>query len=272
MTNLEIASQIRSLKPDLEAVLHSHGKAKMRFFVCRSDFQDDSGAPWFPKGFAPPAIPPGTDEELWNRTYDDVTCAVDALLTSYLAPALHLDNYLEWQAIDIEWDDVKHDLPEDAPRPSNILRRATAGAYAMSILIAIKSALDRFVRIFSFYYKGFAGHTTWGRYDKKGKASGFMVVVERERHTDSFFAHVYDAYHRWIQSVVAPRDQIIHYRDPESVWNYISETGGLIQTHSIQDADGEVIKFGPYSLHDYVTQWYALADQILLVLSTRVPK
>lgn len=257
----------------MEAVLDSHARAKMRFFVCAPNHAfPGSSAQWFPPGNLPPQLPLDTDNQAWTELYENIATEVDGIQASYLAPALHFNNYLESLAIDIEMEETKHDLAEDAPRPCNTLRRLSVDAYATSVLLAIKSGLDRLVRILSFYYPGIARHTTWGRFDKKGKPSGFMTVVERGMLNEQFLANLNAAHLRWIQQAVGPRDALIHYQDAISIWCFLPKSGALIQSHEVADADGQVHSYGINVLTSYVDEWYQLADSVLLTLATRLPK
>jgi hypothetical protein len=226
---------------------------------------------YFPKNVSPPSLPSDADPKAWTNLYEDLSTAVDSIAASYLAPALQLNNYLESSATDVEAEELRHVNP-DIELPSNVLRRVSTNAYAASVLLAVKSALDRLVRILAFYYPGIAGHTTWGRYDKKGNPSGFMAVVARGRESDALLAAAHEAYERWIRKAVAARDSLIHYRDAESHWYFLPEDRALVQTHAVEDTDGQSHGYGITSLCEFVGEWYQLADETLLRLAAKLPK
>jgi hypothetical protein len=170
MTAIDLAAALRGLKFDEERLIDVHTKAHMRFFVS-SETERNEGLlrTYFPAAAAPPAFPADVDRAAWASLMRDISTAVDGILASYLAPALHCNSYLEWLAQDIEWEENKYDLPPDTPHPSNILRRASAAAYGASTLVALKSALDRLLLILHYFYAGIAPHTTWGHCNEKGK-------------------------------------------------------------------------------------------------------
>jgi hypothetical protein len=271
MDSVELAKHIRGRRWDLEKLLDAHGQAKMRFFVSAPAHAIEGSESWFPAGVSPPTLPEDADDAFWTNLYENISTAVDSIRSSYLAPGLQLNNYLESTATDLEWEETKYDLAVDAPRPSNMLRRVRPDVYAASVLLAIKSGLDRLVRIFSFYFKGIAPHTTWGRYRADGVPSGFMTVVAEGKLGDGFLHYLHDAYGAWIQAAVAPRDALIHYRDAESRWHFLAEERALTQTHVVTDADGTDSAYGLATLCDYVENWYRLADFALLTLASRLP-
>lgn len=67
----------------------------MRFFISAPE-RVELAAAWFPNGVVPPGLPLGTDPDVWADLDESVSTEVDALRTSYISPALHLNNYLEW--------------------------------------------------------------------------------------------------------------------------------------------------------------------------------
>jgi len=272
MNAVELANAIRDRSLDIEKLLDAHGQAKMRFFMSAPGRATEGAERWFPAGVCPPPLPGDANDASWTNLYEDICTAVDSICSSYMAPGLQLNNYLESAATDLEWDDTKYDLAPEAPRPSNILRRVRTDVYAASVLLAVKSGLDRLVRICSFYFKGVAPHSTWGRYNPRGKPSGLMTVVAQGKHGDAFLNNLHDEYLSWIQAAVAPRDILIHYRDAESRWHYLPETFALIHTHVVTDIDGEDFAYGFETLCGYVENWYRVADLVLLTLASRLPK
>lgn len=273
MTSIDIANYVRHLKIDLETLLSKHATAKMRFFTSAPDADfPESFKPWFPEGKAPPVLPLGADSSAWKARYEDISVAVDCIRSSYLAPALQLNNYLEWTATDIEWDEIKYDLEERDLRPSGMLRRVSSEAYAAATLLAIKSGLDRLVRILSFYYPGIAAHTTWGRYEDGQPGSGFMAVVKKNMSTDRLLTTLDAAYIRWIKLAVAPRDALMHYEDATTTWHLMPEENALVPIHFVGDVKNQLHKYGVGVLSTYVNEWYKLIDETLLSLAVQLPK
>ena len=273
MSAIDLAVALRDSKFDEEHLIGVHAKARMRFFL-HSDRERNEGllGMYFPGGATPPPLPDGPDRAAWIDLLQDIYTTVDGILASYLAPALHCNNYLEWLAQDIEWEEKKYDLAPDTLHPSNILRRASAAAYGASTLVALKSALDRLVQVFHYFYSGIAPHTTWGRCDKNGKWSGFMSRVESLKQHDPLSASISEAYNRWIKAAVGPRDELIHYRDADSVWHFISDHQALMQTSIIVGSDGREHRFDADTLTFYVGEWYGLFEATTLDLALRLPR
>jgi hypothetical protein len=273
MTAIDLAAALRGLKFDEERLIDVHAKARMRFFLCSETERNDGLLRmYFPAGAVPPALPQGDDCAAWVALLQDISTDVDGILASYLAPALHCNNYLEWLAQDIEWEEKKYDLSPDTPHPSNILRRASAAAYGASTLVALKSALDRLMLVLHYFYAGIARHTTWGHCSENGKWSGFMALVESSKQRDALLASVSEAYNRWIKGAVGPRDALIHYRDADSVWHFISDHQALMQTSIVVGPDAREHRFGAGTLTFYVREWYEFFEATLLGLALRLPR
>jgi hypothetical protein len=284
----QIAKDIRSHKMDLEGILDAVNLAKMRFFMSAPSRREHARDDWFPSALAPPELSCDIDEAKWDDLYVDISCAVDLMASSYLAPALHFNSYLEALALDVEWDEIKYDLAQDASRPSNMLRRLTTDVQAASVLLAVKSALDKLMPIMWFYYPGIQKHLTWGRYGNNGKPKGFMAIVEKYRHTDLLLSDIHAAYFDWIRDAVGPRDVLIHYSNAQSHWKFVSNmteehdpidgttkqiiSGALVQSHAVEESGGKLHSYGPHSLLSYVTNCYQLMDHILLSLAIRLPR
>jgi hypothetical protein len=210
-----------------------------------------------------------------NDSFISVSTCVDAMRTSYLAPAIQFNYYLDWLLFDHECESGLHPVDYFENRPSNIARRAHFEAFAHSVLIALKSALDRLVSVMGYYVHGISGHMTWGRI-KDGKAKNFMSIVDRGRGQDDLLAFLYNEYVDWIEAAVVPRDSIIHYADLITNWMFssssIGDEGGatLNAVHAdARDEGGSSVDLKV--LHCYVTSFYALADHLLLTLATRLP-
>lgn len=208
-------------------------------------------------------------------SFISASACVDAMRTSYLAPAIQFNYYLDWLLFDHECERGLHLVDYCENRPSNIARRAHFEAFAHSVLIALKSALDRLVSVVGQYVGGISGHMTWGRI-KKGKAQNFMSIVDRGRNQDNLLAFLYSEYADWIEAAVVPRDSIIHYADLRTTWMFSSssisdEEGATLNVAHADARDEGGASVDLKTLHYYVTSFYALADHLLLTLATRLP-
>lgn len=265
----DAAAEIRVLKLDLEGKIDNHNCAKSRFFVTGfPEFYRPDIIDYFPQGTKPPQVAQG--EEEWLEVIKEITVKVDLFLSSYLAPALHLNEYLERLASDVEWDEIKHLQSEDDPRPSNILRRISAEVFATSVLVAVKTALDRLLRILSYYYPGIAPHATWGRL--KPKPSNFMALVNTGAASDPFLGSLLKDYSRWIFATVEPRDALIHYDAPRPCWTFHADYMAMVQSHVVNGKEGQQHHYDFHILSSIVNEWYLLADRTLLELAGRIPK
>ena len=272
MSAREIADQIKARKRDLEKLLNSIEHAKMRFFVSQPDEYSAKLRSSLFCDFKPPVISCNdmTSDHV-STVFTDISTDVDGMKASYLAPGLHLNQYLEALASDVEWDEVKYDIEERESRPSNVLRRVSVEVHAHAVLVSLKSALDRLVRVFA-HYVGVSPHTTWGRYDEKGNPKSFMAEVARRKNDDELFRYLDDAYHKWISAAVAPRDVLIHYRDSVSTYTFLPDDGALVQTHIITKESDSSYGLNLDNLVLYVTEWYKLTDFVLLELAGRLPR
>jgi hypothetical protein len=213
--------------------------------------------------------------ELIDDPFLDVSAMVEAARASYLAPGIHFNHYLDWLLFDIECEQGLHPVDVNEARPSNIVRRTHFEVFAHSVLIALKSGLDRLASLVGHYVAGVASHMTWGRIEE-GKPSGFMSVVERGRNSDELLEFLHHEYVAWISDMVAPRDEIIHYADLQSSWQFlgwpvneedIPEIRVVHESSRSSDAPGVDLS----TLHRYSVSFYALVDHVLLTLATRLP-
>lgn len=269
---LEVAERIRELKLDPEVQLDRIGRAKMMFFVLAPGAESESLLPLYFKGDRePPTISTTIDNEIVTEVYEDISTDIDSITSSYLAPCLQLNNYLESSAMDVELDEIKFNIDTRQYYPSSKLRRVSTDVYGASVLISIKSGLDRLVSILSYFYPGISDHTTWGRYKENKKKEGFMGIVRVGACEDKLLEYFDSAYNDWIKDAVAPRDALIHYRDAEPLWGFDSQTGSLVQSHVVEKGNGEGQHYGIYTLSRFVSEWYKLFDHTLLELSTMCP-
>jgi hypothetical protein len=267
-------------KIDVEDVISEIYNAKMRVFI-RSPLSDAAQLIpcYFPENIALMPIPDVISGESWpwsdleNDPFANVSGAVDLLRASYVAPAIHLNLYHDWLFFDLEVEQGMHPKYEYEDRPSNIARRSHFEAFAHSTLVSLKSALDRLVSVFAHYLDGVQSHMTWGRI-KGNKASGFMSVVALGRANDELLEYLYAEYNAWISDAVSPRDEIIHYSDLQTVWQFkgwSEEEGAKLEVSHASYRGETPIDIDSNTLQGYVLSYYKLADHVLLTLATRLP-
>ncbi|WP_437481873.1 hypothetical protein WME75_39735 [Sorangium sp. So ce1014] len=275
------------LKLSLEERIDQAETNKMRFFV-RSPLEPNDLQivhAYFPPDQCPPALPdsPALSPWPWGLSSDpfvEVSTAVHAMRASYLAPCVHLNMYVDWMIFDAECENGMHspfEYDEGEERPSNVARRTYMEVCVHAILISLKSALDRLVSVVAHYMPGIGPYMTWGRIEN-GKSSGFMSIVEQGRERDELLAHLFKEYELWISTVVAPRDEIIHYADLQTIWTFRSSVteSGEIEPHitpvHASSREDDAPAFDPNGLSASVRAYYALADHTLLTLAKRLPR
>lgn len=277
---MQVPAAKSPLKIDLEERITAAGLNKMRFFL-RSPLNavdnDKLSLDYFPEGCSLSAVPDAPALSPWPWTlFDDpfveVSTQVDALRASYLAPCVHLNMYVDWLVFDQECERGLHDPAWNEGRPSNIARRSHLEVAVHSILISIKSGLDRLISVAALYLPGVAPHMTWGRIED-GKSSNFMSVVERGRGADELLDYLFKEYKEWISTVVAPRDDIIHYADLLTTWHFQSgEEGPRLAPGHTSPRHDQAPTFDAHALSAHVRAFYALADRFFLTLATRIPR
>lgn len=268
-------------KIDVEASISAISLAKMRFFI-RSPSNDSISAViqyYFPASTPLTPLPEAVSGGSWpwgewDDPFIEVSACVDLARAAYLAPGIHLNHYLDWLLFDLECEEGLHPVHEYEDRPSNVARRSHFEVFAHSVLIALKSALDRLVSVLGHYVVGVSPHMTWGRI-KNGKTSNFMSVVERGRQNDELLEFLHLEYVSWIANMVAPRDEIIHYADLQTTWQFHGWSGDeqrpLLGVAHGSSRDNDSPSVDLETLHRYVTSFYALADHVFLTLATRLP-
>lgn len=281
MKPISIRFATAAQKIDVDASIDAISLAKMRFFIRSPSNGTICEEPqrYFPPSTQLTPLPddlPGMSWQ-WGQLDDpffEVSASVEAARASYLAPGIHLNLYLDWLLFDLECEEGLHPVYEYENRPSNIVRRSHFEVFAHSVLIALKSALDRLVSILGHYVGGVSPHMTWGRI-KNGKASSFMSIVERGRKNDELLEFLHREYLSWIANMVAPRDEIIHYSDLQTTWQFHGwsedEQRSLLGVVHEGSRDSDLPSVDLKTLYLYVTSFYALADYVLLTLATRIP-
>jgi hypothetical protein len=276
---MDVTGACVPLKLDLEERIDQANTNQMRFFIrspLNADYADQIPM-YFPDGCVPMPIPEASQLSPWpwdgfSDPFMDISAHVAALRVSYLAPCIHLNQYLDWVTFDLECEQGLHNPDIELERPSNIARRTYIEVFAHSVLVSLKSALDRLVPVASFYFPGLSSHMTWGRIEN-GKTRNFMSIVERGRRDDELLEYLSRQYEEWIRVVVAPRDEIIHYADLLVTWKFQSGAEGVAITpvhSSSRQVEAPVLNAS--ALSSFVNAYYALADRALLTLAARVPR
>ncbi|MDH1260739.1 hypothetical protein N5C62_23995 [Pseudomonas atacamensis] len=266
----EYLQKLSLCKLDLEDLVSEHLVAQM----CIS-----ASAPWHQETYAGPTLADRLNEleetaaisfDERHDTFEKLLDEVGATRSSFLSPAMHLNHYLDWM-IEMGIDDFSGTWSSsEKPKtgPSLHLQSSMGSVYATSILISIKSALDKLVRVLQFYFSGISSHTTWGKY---GKGGGFMNFAQLNSGSEPLLKYVTESYDRWIHLAVAPRNALIHYKDSQGSWEYLKDQLLFVRTHCVQDQDGNVFNYGVDTLCEFVREWYVLSKHVLSELSTRQP-
>ncbi|MFW2504584.1 hypothetical protein [Clostridium diolis] len=198
----------------------------------------------------------------FDDVYLDLVTLLRQMLPSYISPAYHFNKYMDDLYTDIFWDEIKFEMDEEI---SMALREAKFIANLQGVITSIKTALDRMVVIFSYYYPGFAWYTTFGHIaDNKGKR--FMGKVCELAPRDTLMKFILDEYNSWIKMAVEPRNIIIHYNDLQTGWHFDSDIPAEIPIHicnKSMDKKYESFSFSFITIHEYCDRWYNFFDKVL---------
>ncbi|MFC9419348.1 hypothetical protein ACIG6B_07355 [Bacillus mobilis] len=203
-----------------------------------------------------------------NHPYTDIMTLVNSMLSSYLAPAYHFNNYIDAVARDITWDDIKYNL-DTSQWISNVNRKASYQIEVQAIFFSIKMALDRLVAIFTYYYKGLSVDSTFGRYKKSEKKEGLMGIARKQKESDQLLQYIDKEYHKWIKAAVEPRDIITHYNDLGINYYFDSEVSAIIPIHVndrlIQNKKEESTStsYNFMQLDDFITLFYDFYENVI---------
>ena len=199
----------------------------------------------------------------------ELTLFLNNIRPAFIGPAYSLNKYIDAYVEDIFWDDIKHEVDAEK-RTSASLRAISITIEMQNCLLLIKSGLDRLVRLFSFYDRGIAATSTFGRIKENGRAKGFMSQVVSKKDTNPMYSFIYDEYIQWIQECVRPRDAIVHYSDFATSYGYDS---GTITEHPVGINDREnglAVDFS--SLVEYVNRYYRFFDRIISMFAVQERK
>lgn len=217
------------------------------------------------------------DEDESFNEYNITECSEIALWiresrSAYLAPAYCFNKYIDALILDMWWDDIKYSLDED-DRPTSTFREYSKNIELQNTLISIKMALDRFVYLFSLFYKGVSKNSTFGHIDEtndgKKKAKGFMSYVVSKKDEDELLQYVFNQYNEWIKACVFPRDAIIHYQDCMTCysfqWDEKKHEGAEFSFQfNSKDKDSVIIDY--LSLSNFTEHYYDFYNNIFEML------
>lgn len=196
--------------------------------------------------------------------YSSVSHFLQNSTNSYLAPAYHLNNYLEH----LNDYNVRKLNKENLDNIDTVIVKFNIEI--QSIFASIKGLLDRLVAIMSFFYSGFSLDTTFGRIDPVNqKSRGLMGVVVRMQDQCPVLKYIYNEYEDWIRDTVVPRDIIIHYNDlgfrfhftldgrmiPFHIEEKVFEKIDYMQTDPIEYTYKDIVKS--------VNQTYSFVEEVL---------
>jgi hypothetical protein len=269
---LAVHDRYIAMKFDLETVLEIHGQLFVQLSI--NTFSKPGDTQEEPQGLSGRSIAATQD----SANLDIITI-LKLLEPSFIAPAWQYNLYLDGFARELVWDEIKYSLPPEG-RPSNIMRRLAYQVPAQSLLVAIKSGLDRLVILLSYYYRGFSPKTTFGRIVLDGKSRGLMAYALKNAGEDPLCKLLVDNYHEWIKAVVEPRDLIIHYNDM-AVRHVFDVSLGLeipilygerlLLDKSSEDETTENKGWGPYALQHACNKWHSLFAEVVKLLLDREP-
>lgn len=183
---------------------------------------------------------------------------------AFVGPAYCLNNYIDAYIEDVFWDDVKYDIDPDQWTSSS-LRAIKITVEMQNCLLAIKSGLDRLVRLFAIYDRGISSTSTFGRIKENGRGKGFMSQVISAKDSNPLYSFIYDEYHQWIKDCVRPRDAIVHYSDFATNYGFDSNTLTL-QPVGINEGEAG-LSVGFSSLVQYVNRYYNFYDKVTSMIS-----
>lgn len=204
----------------------------------------------------------------------EVSTWLISIRPSYIGPAYNLNKYIDAFVQDVFWDEIKYEIDEDSWISSS-LRETEILVELQNCLVSIKMGLDRLVKLFSLYFKGFSPSTTFGHIDitedgiEKGK--NFMAYVMSNKDKDEFFSFIYKEYNEWIKKCVKPRDAIIHYQDFCSIYTLDTETGVEYPNHFNQKKN-ESTEASISCIAEYVNKYYEFYEEVLKVFIKKEKK
>lgn len=226
----QFADTVNSTKYDLDKLLSEFMEISMKFYVKGTSGEEKIKFPI--KEIISEKDGKEVTVPIALNVYDNLITIINTMYSSLIAPFHHYNNYIDYYLKDFLWDDLKYLIEENEPRDSNTLRRTKYQIEIQAMLMSLKAGLDRFISLFSYYYKGISPHTTFGRYKKdKDKFEGFMFTVANNKDTDQLMNFIYDNYFDWIEIAVAPRDTITHYNDLGIYYEFNSEIQGDVPVH-----------------------------------------
>jgi hypothetical protein len=202
----------------------------------------------------------------------DIEDIIYGLKQSYLSPAYHYNNYVRLIISEIS--------PNAISDYNDELRFCLYQIEAESILISFKIGLDRMIALLTFFYKGLSPEgTTFGHYNSNtNKFDGFMRKVNEGKKDDETLQYIFDQYFLWIKKVVEPRDTIIHFNSLGIHKEYDHSFQAALPIHYneryfklLEFDENSEYRFNHASFKDYIDNWFAFFEKILLDIHKKEP-
>jgi len=213
---------------------------------------------------------------------------------SFLAPAYHFNQYLHYLSQDVAVFGrilpLRHSVSFDVVTKS-ALNRSLILIEFENTLISLKTALDRFVRVLSEFFSGIDPWSTFGKITKDGNTKGFMSKVKEGREgkvtrkneaTRYISSYIYDQYFDWIQDLVVPRNELIHYFGAllryKEIFNISLDQKTYLPTPSVRirpnikkklNMNVDEILLTTDQISVYVTKWYEFFFYLLKCLPAK---
>ena len=152
-------------------------------------------------------------EKLYSRNYIFVYQKLFDFRISYLAPAYHFNNFENIINKYFENDIPKMISKGVVDETDMSFSTLKVQLELNTLLISIKTSLDRLVFFISKINKGVSPSSTFGRIRVDGKGKGMMSEVLKQKDNNKLMRLIYDNYNDWIYKAVKPRDTVIHYEN-----------------------------------------------------------
>lgn len=163
-----------------------------------------------------------------EKLYIDVRTLLERTKTSYISPAIYINEYLD-SLIDYNLNLVNY---KDLLKEQIFLERCNV--YFNSVIISVKTLLDRMCPILSFYYPGISLESTFGREKSDGKYKGLMSVIAERKDSDQLMRMIFELYEDNLKHLIKPRDTVIHYNDMTSELSYTTDSIVILKHYNFK--------------------------------------
>lgn len=191
--------------------------------------------------------------------------------STFLAPAHHLNVYSSILRQLNERVYSNNDTSININDPEIKLFQKLLGTQVQTIIISVKSLLDRLSKIFTYFYPGLnPKHCTFSKPEAK-RNKGLMAKVMESKDTDEIMMYVYTEYEFWIKDAVKARDEIIHYNDLEARISHVNGQRVLVYHSDISNLDeqGFPNEYVYKDLERIVENLYIFFEKSITMLTTK---